>query len=221
MGVTATIISTLAGGWLMGRAEQRQYNAAAKQAEANAQIAYNNAEKLQAQGEEQSQNNAVNEENKRRRLAQLQGQQRAAIGAAGVALSGSALNAMSDSAYNQEMELAIERYNGRQKVDNYFQSSTDNVNQGDVYKQNAKDYRKAGKRAMMNSMLMSGLSLAGNLYNSKSSGAQASTSGNAAQSYGKGADGSYSWGNNNYIGYVGPQKNYQQVYGTGTGYKWR
>lgn len=172
MGVAATIGATLLGGWLTGRAAQQQYNAAAKQAETNAQIAYNNAEKLQGQGEEQSKNNVINEENKRRRLAQLRGQQRAAVGAAGITMSGSALNAMSDSAYNEEMELAIERYNGRQKVDNYFQASTDNVNQGDVYKQNASDYRKAGKRAMMNSMLMSGLSLAGNLYSPKSSGAQ-------------------------------------------------
>ncbi len=184
MGVAATIGATLLGGWLTGRAQQQQYNAAAKQADTNAQISYNNAQRLQEQGEEQSQNNAVNEENKRRRMVQLQGQQRAAVGAAGVTASGSALNAMSDSAYNQEMELAIDRYNGRQKVDNYFQGSTDNVNQGDVYKQNAKDYRKAGKRALMNSMLMSGLSLAGNLYSGKSAGAQASkgASGSAAAS---------------------------------------
>ena len=184
MGVAATIGATLLGGWLTGRAQQQQYNAAAKQADTNAQISYNNAQRLQEQGEEQSQNNAVNEENKRRRMVQLQGQQRAAVGAAGVTASGSALNAMSDSAYNQEMELAIDRYNGRQKVDNYFQGSTDNVNQGDVYKQNAKDYRKAGKRALMNSMLMSGLSLAGNLYSGKSAGAQESkgASGSAAAS---------------------------------------
>lgn len=189
MGVAATIISTLGAGWLTGREQQKQYNAAAQQADTNAQIAYNNAAVLEKQGEDMSQSNAANQENKRRRLAALQGQQRANIGAAGITASGSALNSMSDSAYNSEMELAIDSYNGRQKVDNYFQGSTDNVNQGDVYARNAKDYRKAGKRAMVNSMLMSGLSLAGNLYNSKSSGAQ------GAQSYGKGADGTYGWGN--------------------------
>ena len=154
--------------------------------EQQAQIAYNNAAKLQEQGEQQAQNNAVNEENKRRRILQQRGRNIANVGASGVAMSGSALDFMADSEYNAEMDLAIDRWNGRQQVDQYFQNSTDNLNQGDVYKRNASQYRKAGKRAMMNSMLQSGLSLAGNLYSPKSVGAQ------------KEAASSGDWGKSNY-----------------------
>ena len=172
MGVGVAIGATLLGGYLQGRAQKQAYEAQARQAEQNAQIAYQNAEKLQKQGEQQAQNNAVNEENKRRRLLQRRGQNIANVGASGITMSGSALDFMADSAYNEEMELAIDRWNGRQQVDNYFQSSTDNLNQGDVYKRNARDYRRAGSKAMMNSMLQSGLSLAANLYSPKSVGAQ-------------------------------------------------
>lgn len=177
MGVAAMVGATLLGGWLQGRAAQRQANAQAAQAQANADIAYRNAENLQKQAEQQAQNNALNEETKRRKILLQQGQQRANIGAAGITASGSALAVMADSQFNAEQDLAIERYNGRQKVDNIFQQSTDNVNQGDIYASNARAYRKAGKRAMMNSMLQAGLSVAANLYTAKSMGALKSSAG--------------------------------------------
>ena len=94
-------------------------------------------------------------------------------------MGGSALAAMADSQFNQEQELAFERYNVRQQVDNIFQQSTDNVNQGDSYAASARAYRKAGKRAMMNSMLQAGLSVAANLYTAKSLGALKNTAGAA------------------------------------------
>lgn len=187
MGVAATIGATLLGGFITGRAQQQQYNAAAQQAEVNAQIADQNADKLQAQAEEQSKSNTINEENKRRRTNAMLSQQRANIGASGIAASGSAASALADSAYNMETELAIERYNSRQGVENIFQQSTDLVNQRDIYNQNARNYRKAGKRAFMNSMLMSGLSLAGNLYSPKSAGKQGASSSASSPSVTTGA----------------------------------
>lgn len=196
MGVAATIGATLLGGYLTGRAARQQAEAQARQAETQAQVAYNNAEKLDRQAEQEARNNAINEENKRRRLQMLQGQQRANIGAAGITASGSALGMMADSAFNTEQELAVDRYNARQKVDNIFQASTDNLNQGDIYKRNAADYRRAGKRAMVNSMLQAGLSLAGNLYSSKSQGAKEA---------GIGASKNYqgTWGPSGYTNYKG------------------
>lgn len=187
MGVAAIIGATLLGGFITGRAQQQQYNAAAQQAEVNAQIADQNADKLQAQAEEQSKSNTINEENKRRRMNAMLSQQRANIGASGIAASGSAASALADSAYNMETELAIERYNSRQGVENIFQQSTDLVNQRDIYNQNARNYRKAGKRAFMNSMLMSGLSLAGNLYSPKSAGKQGASSSASSPSVTTGA----------------------------------
>jgi uncharacterized protein (DUF2147 family) len=187
MGVAATIGATLLGGFITGRAQQQQYNAAAQQAEVNAQIADQNADKLQAQAEEQSKSNTINEENKRRRMNAMLSQQRANIGASGIAASGSAASALADSAYNMETELAIERYNSRQGVENIFQQSTDLVNQRDIYNQNARNYRKAGKRALMNSMLMSGLSLAGSLYSPKSAGKKGASSSSSTPSVTTGA----------------------------------
>ena len=187
MGVAATIGATLLGGFISGRAQQQQYNAAAQQAEVNAQIANQNADKLQAQAEEQSKSNTINEENKRRRMNAMLSQQRANIGASGITASGSAANALADIAYNMETELAIERYNSRQGVENIFQQSTDLVNQRDIYNQNARNYRKAGKRALMNNMLMGGLSLADSLYSPKSAGKQGASSGSSTPSVTTGA----------------------------------
>lgn len=194
MGVGVAIGATLLGGYLQGRAQKQAYEAQARQAEQQAQIAYNNAAILQEQGEQQAQNNAINEENKRRRILQQRGKNIANVGASGVAMSGSALDFMADSAYNEEMELAIDRYNGRQQVDQYMQSSTDNLNQGDVYKRNASQYRKAGKKAMMNSMLQSGLSLAANLYSPKSVGAQKEAASSGGSTWGS-ANYNYNGGN--------------------------
>lgn len=194
MGVGVAIGATLLGGYMQGRAQRQAYEAQARQADQQAQIAYNNAAVLQEQGEQQAQNNAVNEENKRRRILQQRGKNIANVGASGVAMSGSSLDFMADSQYNSEMELAIDRWNGRQQVDQYFQNSTDNLNQGDVYKRNASQYRKAGKRAMINSMLQSGLSLAGNLYSPKSVGAQKEAASSGGSTWGS-ANYNYNGGN--------------------------
>ncbi len=181
MGVGLMVGATLLGGYINGRMQQQQYKAQAAQAEANAQVAYNNAEKLQEQAESQAKSNAINEENKRRRLAVQASQQRANIGAAGIQATGSAAAALADNAFNAEQELAIDRYNARQQVDALYNQSTDYVNQGDIYKANASQYRKAGKRAMMNSMLQSGMSLASSLYSANSVGKQSSTGDSSSQ----------------------------------------
>lgn len=187
MGVVGAVAATMLGGYLQGRAQKQAYEQQAAAANANAQIAYQNAEQLQEQAETQAQNNALNEEVKRRKINALRGQQRAALGAAGLQATGSALNVMADSAYNAEMDMAIERWNGRQKVDSYFNASNDSYNQGNVYKWNADQYKKAGSKAVMNSMLQSGLKLAANLYTPKSEAVQ------KAQSFGNDGSG-YGWG---------------------------
>lgn len=172
MGVAGTIIATLGSAYLQGQAERRQANARAAEAETNAEIAMRNSQKQQENAEQQAQNNAINEENKRRRLSQYGAKQRAVIGASGITATGSALMTLADTQYAQAKELAMDAYNGRQKVDEMVSQSNDMYNQGLIYKQNARDYRKAGKRAFMTHMLMGTLSLAGNLYSAGSAGAQ-------------------------------------------------
>ncbi|MEG2344215.1 MAG: hypothetical protein RSB52_08645 [Acidaminococcaceae bacterium] len=175
MGVAGMIVGTLASGWLYGRSKQQQAETMAAQQDKNAQIADQNADKLQQQAKQQSQNDAMNAENKRRRLQLMEGQQLSRIGASGITATGSALTTLTDSKYAMESELGMDAYNAKQKTTNIFNQSTDFVNQKDIYKANASDYRAAGKRAMMTSMLTSAFSLAGNLYNGKSTASQGSS----------------------------------------------
>ena len=98
--------------------------------------------------------------------------QRVNIAASGLTATGSALNALSDSQVEMEKEMAIDRYNSRQQVDNILQRSTDQVNQANQYKRAAEDYRKAGKWAWINAGLNTAFSLAGTLHGAKSAAVQ-------------------------------------------------
>lgn len=172
MGVAAMVVGTLFTSWMQGRTQQAQAAAAARQAEQNAQIAQINEEKAQETAERQSENNKINAENERRRALLRMGQQRAAIGASGITASGSAAAALADTGYAVSEQTGMNLYNGRQRVDDLFQQSTDFRNQAAFHRVNASDYRAAGRRAMMNSMLTGAFSLAANLYTGASSASQ-------------------------------------------------
>ena len=172
MGVAAMVVGTLFSSWMQGRAQQAQAEAAARQSEQNAQIAQMNADKAQETAERQDENNKINAENERRRALLRMGQQRAAIGASGVTASGSAAAALADTGYAINEQTGMGLYNGRQQVDNMLQQSTDFQNQSNFHSTNARNYRAAGKRAMMNSMLTGAFTLASNLYTGVSSAAQ-------------------------------------------------
>lgn len=172
MGVAAMVVGTLFSSWMQGRAQQAQAEAAARQSEQNAQIAQMNADKAQEIAERQDENNKINAENERRRALIRMGQQRAAIGASGVTASGSAAAALADTGYAINEQTGMSLYNGRQQVDNMLQQSTDFQNQSNFHSANASDYRTAGRRAMMNSMLTGAFSLASNLYTGVSSASQ-------------------------------------------------
>ena len=172
MGVAAMVVGTLFASWMQGRAQQAQAQAAARQAEQNAQIAQMNADKAQETAERQSENNKINAENERRRALLRMGQQRAAIGASGITASGSAAAALADTGYAINEQTGMNLYNGRQRVDDMFQQATDFQNQSAFHRANASDYRAAGRRAMMNSMLTGAFSLATNLYTGKSFASQ-------------------------------------------------
>jgi len=187
MGVVGTVLGTLGMSYLSGRAQQQQYEAQAAQAEANAEIQRKNAEimaqnsaRARQNAEETARTNAMNAENARRQALLKEGQQRARIGASGITSTGSAAAALADTRYAIDQDTAAALYNGRQNVDKIFGQATDFTNQGaqyqyqaDVLNANARDYREAGKRALMTSMLGGAFSLAGSLYSSKSAAAQA------------------------------------------------
>lgn len=156
MGVALPYVM-IAGMLYKGYNEQKQYKEQARVADQNAQIAYQNAERLNAQAETNEQNAAINEENKRRKLAAQNAQNITAAAKSGVAMTGSTADVMADNIVAQEQDIAMDRYNARQKTEAILQQGTDAVNQGDVYKQQAKQYRKAGRISMMNTLISTGL----------------------------------------------------------------
>lgn len=170
--MTASIITSVLGGLWQGYSQSRQAKAQASQAEANARVAEMNAQKLDDQAQQQAENNRINEENKRRQLAGRLARQRVSIAASGLSATGSAADALAESKVEMEKEMAMDMYNGRQQVDNIFQRSTDQVNVAEQYKQQAKDYRKAGKWAWINAGMQTAFSLASGLYGAKSAAAQ-------------------------------------------------
>ena len=160
MGAALTIGLTAATGIWKAKTEYDANKAQARQAQANADLAYQNAEKMDAQAHEQAQNNALNQEVKRRQMVQKQKEMENQVGASGLMMSGSNLSVLSDSQYNMMFDLGIDSYNGRQKVDNMFQQSTDYTNQGDIYAQQAKQYKKAAKMSIIKNALETGASIA-------------------------------------------------------------
>lgn len=179
MGVVAAVVGTLAMSYLNGRAQQKQYNAAAQQAEANAQIAENNARKTEEAARIQDQNNKLNEEEAHRRNLARLGQQRAAIGASGITATGSALNELVDSRAAIEREADITSYNNRQGIDSMLDKSNDYGNQANMYNSQASSYRRAGRTSFTNSII-GGLFQAGTMASSLYSSGSAANAASAA-----------------------------------------
>lgn len=175
MGVVGAVIGTLGAAFMQGRAQQQQAEAAARREEYNAAVMQANANKEDQRARAEAENNKIATENARRRELLRIGKQRAAIGASGITASGSAATALADTRYAIDQETGMMLYNGRQRVDDMFQRSTDYTNQELQHRANASNYRAAGKQAMMNSMLMGAFSLAGNLYSASSSAAMSGT----------------------------------------------
>lgn len=167
MGLVGTVIGGLGMAFLYGRAQRAQYEAQAREAEQNAKIQQMNAdimaknsEDARKQAEETARTNALNAELEARNRRNRIGTQKANIGKSGLSLAGSALNAVNDTEEDIALQTAKDLFNGRQNVDKLFGQSTNFTNQKsqyeyqrDVYRKNASDYRKAGRRAFMTSML--------------------------------------------------------------------
>ena len=194
MGVVGTVIGTLGMAFMQGRAQQQQYEAQARAAEANAAIQQQNAEIMAQNSEKARQNaeetarvNAMNAEQERRRKQLIIGKQTAAGGASGLTNSGSLANALADSQEAIDYDTMVGLWNGRQNVDKIFGQSTDFSNQSSQYKyaadverQNASNYRAAGKRAFMTSMLSGAVSAGLGAWGAGSGSAAASGSSGAS-----------------------------------------
>ena len=174
-----SLIATGLGTYMSARSQRSQYESAANQAQYNAQIQEQNAKKMLGQAEEASKNSAMNEESKRRKMLAFQGQQRAAAGASGVSGTGSYADVLGDTAWNQEYDLAVERYNNSQTISRYYDESNNYDMQSAAYKQQESDYRGAAKRAYRNTLLQGALTMAGSLYSPQSAASKAGSSGSS------------------------------------------
>lgn len=171
MGVVGSIIGSLGMAFLNGRAQQAQYEAAARQADTNAKIQQINAETMERNSAEARKNAeeaarvaTMNTEKQRRQAALSQGKLKANIGASGV-YGGSTETALIDNLANLEYDTKANLENSMKDSYNFFNQSTNFTNQkqqyqyqADVYRKNASDYRAAGSRAFMTSMLSGALS---------------------------------------------------------------
>lgn len=161
MGATAIAIGVAAAsGIWKAKTEYDQNKAAARQAQANADIAYQNAQIKDDQAHEQGKNNALNQEVKHRQMAAQLSQQQNQVGASGLTMSGSNMRVLEDNQYNMAFDMGIDAYNGRQKIDDLFQQSTNYLNQGDIYKDQAKQYKKAARMSLIKNALETGASIA-------------------------------------------------------------
>lgn len=161
MGATALAIGlTAATGIWKAKTEYDANKAQARQAQAQADLAYQNAQVKDTQAHEQAQNNAINQEVKRQQLRAKEKAMENQVGASGLMMSGSNMSALADSHYNMMFDLGIESYNGRKQVDSLFQESTNYVNQGDIYAQQAKQFKKAAKMSLIKNAIETGASIA-------------------------------------------------------------
>lgn len=159
MGVAAAVGLTAAMGIWKAKTEYDQNKAAAAQANANAEIAYLNADKKDEQAHEQAQNNALNLELKRRQLMAKENENENNVNASGLTMSGSNAQVLADNHYNMMFDMGLDAYNGRQKVDNIFEQATEFMNQGDQYKAQAKQYKKAARNSIIKNAIETGASI--------------------------------------------------------------
>lgn len=181
--VTTAIIGAIAGSLWQGHNAQRQARAQARAEESNALIADRNAQQMEEKAEQNAQNVAREAEQRRRVMLAKANSQVASVGASGIqSNTGSALNVLSQNFANIDYETGTQLYNGRQQTDQYLNQQTEYNNQAGIHRQNASNYRKAGRNAMLGGIvnaITGGMSLAASNYSAKSAanygGSKAST----------------------------------------------
>lgn len=111
--IAATVLSTAVGAF----GQIQAGNAQAAEAKYQSQIAANNAKIMSQEAGDARRRAQVDEENARIRQQQLQGRQRAVMGAQGVDMSsGNALDILSDTAAFGEMDALQTRENGEREA---------------------------------------------------------------------------------------------------------
>jgi len=160
----------MVGGTLFGAYSQYQQGKAQQQA-ANyqADIEDRNAKLAMRQAEDATARGAQEELNLRRQTAKLKGSQIAAIGASGGDLSGSAIDLLTDTAHQSELDAANIRYNSQRERWGYEVQASNHRGQANAYRAAASNAKKAGTMGAVGSLLTGATSLSNSLYKKKKS----------------------------------------------------
>lgn len=139
------IVGAIGSGVMGAMAARQQGEAAAAAAEQNAriqdynkQVALRNRDTVLAQTEREAENKM---RDNRRQLASV----RAAYGASGLALSGSPLDVIEDSALEQSLDVATMRYKGKVQAAGYTDEAENFNLKSRLYRMESANASKAGK----------------------------------------------------------------------------
>lgn len=142
----AAPLMMIGGGILKGLGEKQQYDAASAVSTYNQSVANQNADLIERAA---ANNKAASQRKKMARLSTMKAQ----YGFRGVDLSGSPLLAMAESASELELDIQNEEFNS-------LVDATKQRSQASVYGMEAQEYKKAGKRALVNAAFSTGSNFA-------------------------------------------------------------
>ena len=111
-----TAIASVVGTGLAVAGQQQQAESASDAAEANAEIAEQQADVARGQAAQERRRAAIEAENFARTARRQQGTRVSAIGASGIALSGSALDVLADAAMEDEQQRLFILADGEQRA---------------------------------------------------------------------------------------------------------
>lgn len=136
LAVASTAVAAY-GAYQQGQAAEATYKSQAQAADYNATIQSQNATVARQQA-------AAREEAQRRRTRQILGEQRAAIGQAGIGLGGSAADVYGQSAANAELDALNIRYEGELDARGLLAQSELTRYEAKADRMNAKSAKRAG-----------------------------------------------------------------------------
>lgn len=148
------------GQYQQGRAEQAAANYQADIEDRNAKLAMRQAEDATARG-------AQEELNLRRQTEKLKGSQIASIGASGGDLSGSAIDLLTDTAYQSELDAANIRYNSQRERWGYEVQASNHRSQANIYRASAANAKKAGTIGALGTVFTGASKVAESIYKKK------------------------------------------------------
>jgi len=143
----------IAGQIMGGFGEKAQYDAQAAAYKANARVSEQNAQLARAQAEQAGEMGKWEEQQFRKDVDQQRGAQKAAVGASGIEMTGSAAAVMDDTRSIEEEDAAMIRYNTQLRKTAFINEGQSFMQEASNHRHAAKSAKKAGKAALTRSLI--------------------------------------------------------------------